>query len=498
MIFHLKLLSFILLALFGFCTIVSTSIDKFFKASAYAAVQENDNKGTKWGKPLTTLQDFNNAFIEIAKTANPSVVTVFCEKIVKSPNGLREFPFLNPFEEFFKGPRNFEQQPKEKEFHQRAFGSGVILSEDGYIITNNHVIKEADTIVVGGINDGIIPAKLIGTDPKSDIAVIKVEKNTLPVLALGDSDKLKVGEWVLAIGSPMGSNLAHTVTSGIVSAKGRSNVGLAEYEDFIQTDAAINPGNSGGALINLNGELIGINTAIATQTGGFQGIGFAIPINMVKQISGMLIEHGTVTRGWLGIYAQDINEDIAKALGLSITHGALINQITKAGPAEKAGLKEGDLIIAVNNKDVKNMSQLRNNIASILPGDKITIKFLRDNKETNVIVEIGKLESVSAIEAPSANFEDILGIHVVQFSNELARKYKQNKMFNGVIIIDMKAGSPAYNAGIREGDLIESINRQSIRTVEEFKQITGTLRKGDIVLFNVIRGDQHSFVAFKL
>ncbi len=456
--------------------------------NAYSQVSANQRE-------LKTLEDFNNAFIEIAESANPSVVTVFCEKIVEDRNGFRDFPFfMNPFEP----PRDSGRHPGKGEQRLQGFGSGVIFSKDGYIITNNHVVHDADSIYVGGITGSRIPAKLIGVDPKADIAVIKVEKNDLPVIKIGDSDKLKVGEWILAIGSPISANLAHTVTSGIISGKGRSGVGLAEYENYIQTDAAVNPGNSGGALINIKGELVGINTAIATQTGGFQGVGFAIPINTAKRIADMLIAQGTVTRGWLGVYAQDITEDIAKAMGLAATHGALVNGISKDSPAEKSGIKEEDVIIALNGKQVKDLAYLHNSVASLLPGTKTDIKLLRNNIEMTVTVELGKLEPDTAARITLDEFEDIMGIQVASFSDALANKYGLHKALNGIVIVDIKVESPAFEAGLREGDLIVSINRKKVKNIEEFKENAQKLKKGELVLLNLERKDKRSFVAFKL
>ena len=276
-------------------------------AGAPAYVTESLNAADR---PINTLRDFNHAFIDIAKAVNPTVVTVFTEKVFRVRQTFG-FPFFNtPFEQFFDFPR---QEPREREYRQQGLGSGVIVSEDGYILTNNHVIADADTIQVRMLDNRILPAKVIGTDPKSDIAVLKVEsEKALPAIPFGNSDSLEVGEWVLAIGSPLSADLAHSVTSGIVSAKGRSNVGLAEYEDFVQVDAAINPGNSGGALINLDGKLVGINTAIVSRSGGFQGIGFAVPVNMARRVMESIIEHGTVIRGWLGVYIQDVNEATAR------------------------------------------------------------------------------------------------------------------------------------------------------------------------------------------
>ncbi len=453
-------------------------------------------------RPLTSLRDFNQAFIDIAKRVNPTVVTVFTEKVYKV-RGMGGYPFFNsPFEDFFEQffgqspqPR---RHPQEEEFKQKGMGSGVIVSKDGYILTNNHVVDDADTINVRLFDGRTLPAKVIGTDPKTDIAVLKVDAKDLPVSKLGDSDKLQVGEWVLAIGSPLSPNLEHTVTSGIVSAKGRSNVGLAEYEDFIQTDAAINPGNSGGALINLDGEVIGINTAIATRTGGFQGIGFAVPINMAKSVMESIIKYGKVVRGWLGVYIQDVNENLAKAMKLKVKEGVLIADVSKDSPADKAGLKDGDVIIKLNGKKVKNSTQLRNDIASTRPGTKVKLTILRDGKEKEITVELGKLEPEKIAAGSQEEIEKLFGFRVAPFTSDLAQQYGLDESLTGVVVTQIKRSSNAFQAGLNVGDLIISVNRKQVKNVEDFRKAVKGLKRGDTVLFKVIRRRNSFFVAFTI
>lgn len=313
--------------------------------------------------PIQSLKSFNEAFVQIADSATPSVVTIFTEKTVNQRVGSPFELFGRSFDEFFGMPKGAPQNgggSNGRKEVQKGLGSGVIVTEDGYILTNNHVVNDADVVYIRTSENRKIQARVIGKDPKTDLAVIKVDEKGLKPMVLGDSDRLRVGEWVIAIGSPLGENLARTVTQGIVSAKGRANVGLADYEDFIQTDAAINPGNSGGALVNINGELIGINTAIASRTGGFEGIGFAVPSNMARKVMTALITTGKVSRGYFGISIQDIDENIAKALHINTGEGVLVGMVVPGGPAAKAGIKTGDVILDFNDVKVKRGVELRN------------------------------------------------------------------------------------------------------------------------------------------
>ncbi len=451
--------------------------------------------------PIISMQEMNNTFVDISEKASPAVVTVFTDKVLKYNQAQNPFFFNSPFDEFFgdffgrQQPR--QQEPQEREFHQRGMGSGVIISEDGYILTNNHVIESADTIQVRMSGKKTYPAKIIGTDPKTDIALLKIDAKHLSTLKVGDSDQLRVGEWVLAIGSPLSENLDHTVTAGIVSAKGRSNLGLADYEDFIQTDAAINPGNSGGALVNMNNELVGINAAIVSQSGGFQGIGFAVPINMAKQVMESLLKHGTVVRGYLGVYIQDIDETMAKAMDLPEASGALVSDVAKDSPGDKAGLKQGDVITAINGDKISSSTELRNTIASIAPDTKIELTVLRDGKEMKLDAKLEKLKSDEISANSEQRIEKKLGFDVVTLSKDLADHYKLDRSLQGVVITKVNSDE-AYRAGLKQGDLIVSVNRQTVKDVDEFSKVVADLKKGDAVMLRVVREDRAFFAAFTL
>jgi serine protease Do len=449
------------------------------------------------------IRDLNNAFISIAEKSNKSVVTIFTDKVIKTQQqGPFASPFFNnPFKDFFGDDffgRFFFPQVPEGERHLRGLGSGVIVSADGYILTNNHVVKEADKVQVMLIGGKKIDAKIIGADAKTDIAVLKVKEKNLTPIELGDSDKLRVGEWVIAVGSPLSENLAHTVTAGIVSAKGRSNLRLADYEDFIQTDAAINPGNSGGALINLDGKLVGINTAIATQSGGFQGIGFAVPINMARGVMDALIKHGKVTRGWLGVYIQDVDEAMAQAMDLPGTGGALVSDIVKDGPAARAGLKVGDVIVKLDGKAVENSTQLRNDIASRVPGSKVNLTINRDGKEKSIPVKLGELPEEAPTPEVKKDIVEKLGFSVQTLDKELAAQLGLDPDEKGVVITEINPASTAYSAGLRQGDLIKQVNRKPIVTVNDFSKVVSKLGPGDTILIYAKRKSNRFFVAFEI
>ncbi|MFQ5602358.1 MAG: DegQ family serine endoprotease [bacterium] len=449
------------------------------------------------------IKNMNSAFIQIAEQANKSVVTIFTDKVVKT-RGVKPFasPFSDdPFRDFFGDDffsRFFRPRVPEGEQHLRGMGSGVIVSTDGYILTNNHVVKDADKVRVMFLGGKKVDAKIIGTDAKTDIAVLKVDEKNLTPLELGDSDQLKVGEWVVAVGSPLSENLAHTVTAGIVSAKGRSNLQLADYEDFIQTDAAINPGNSGGALINLEGKLVGINTAIATQSGGFQGIGFAVPINMARAVMDALITSGKVVRGWLGVYIQDVDDAMAEAMGLPATGGALISDVVKDGPGAKAGLQAGDVVVKLDDTEVKSSTHLRNEIARRTPASKVELLINRRGKEKTVTVKLGELpEQAPATEVKQGIIEK-LGFSVRALDDQRAQRFGFNPDEQGVVITEIRSGSAAFRAGLRQGDLIKEINRKPVTSVRQFSEIVAKLNSGEKVLIYVKRGSNSFFVAFEV
>lgn len=450
---------------------------------------------------IRTLNDLNRAFVSLAKSVNPSVVTVSTERVYRVRQDRLSPFFRSPFDDFFEdffGRRQPRQEPEEREYRRSGLGSGVIVSTEGYIITNNHVIDNADTIRVTMMDRRVFPATVVGTDPQTDIAILKIEGQNLPAIPLGNSDDLEIGEWVLAIGSPLSVELAHTVTSGIISAKGRTGVGLAEYEDFIQTDAAINPGNSGGALVNMNGELIGINSAIATRTGGFQGIGFAVPVNMARSVMESLLEHGEVIRGWLGVYIQDIDELMAQAMDLPVNEGVLVSDVQENSPAQAAGLQQGDVIIRLENKQIFSQSQLRNEVASRLPDTTVKLTVIRDGRERTIDVKLGRLEPEEMAVAPDTDFDELLGFRVTNLTEEIAGRYGLDRSRTGVVVTDIQRNSTAARQGLREGDLITQVNRQRVENVNQFYENVRGMQRGDTILLNVTRENRNIFLAFPL
>jgi serine protease Do len=403
-----------------------------------------------------------------------------------SPFG-EEDPFNDFWRRFFGGPAPRGPQ------RQRSLGSGFIIDGDGSIITNNHVVENASKILVKlSENDQEFEAKVIGRDPKTDIAVIKIDaKTSLSAANLGDSDLLDVGEWVVAIGNPFG--LDSTVTSGIVSAKGR-HIGQGPYDNFIQTDASINPGNSGGPLINLRGEVVGINTAIFSRTGGNMGIGFAIPINLVKELLPQLRGKGKVTRGYLGVLIQKVTPEIAESLGLEKSQGALVANVSKDGPAEKAGVKVGDVIVEFDGKEVKDSGDLPIIVARTPVDKKVRMKVMRDKKEVSLNVAVGELKDEEVVATAPEKGE--LGLTVQRLTPQMAESLGLDKT-EGVVVTAVEPGSAADEAGIRRGDVVLEVDRKAIRNLDEYKKAVAIARKGRGVLFLVRRGDSTLFLALK-
>ncbi len=431
-------------------------------------------------KVSPALTQISDALADVASQVTPTVVNISTTKTVKPEDQLNPF-FEDPFHKFFGVPEHH------KEFKERSLGSGVIVSSDGYIITNNHVIEGASEIKVVLPNKREFKAKLIGADSRSDVAVIKIDEKDLPAITWGDSDKLRAGEMVMAVGSPFG--LTQSVTMGIISAVGRANIGIEDYEDFIQTDAAINPGNSGGALVNMRGELVGINTAIFSRTGGYQGIGFAVPSRMAKQVMESLIRTGKVVRGWLGVSVQDVTPELSRQFGVPVGEGALVGEVVKGSPAEKAGFKQGDVIIEFNGKEVQDSGHLRNLAASTAVGSKIKVEIIRNQKKESITVTVGELpkEALAGQAEKTATATALTGVTVQDLTPELIDRLGLEPNATGVIVVMVDPGSVADESGLQRGDVITEINRKPVRNVKEYNAEVNTLKKGAAVLLLINR-----------
>lgn len=448
------------------------------------------------GKPEARTPSGLPDFVVLAKKLKPIVVNISTTTQVSegrsgapqefgSPFG-EDDPFNDFWRRFFGGP--LPRGPQ----RQRSLGSGFIIDTDGSILTNNHVVENASKIVVKLADDQEYEAKVVGRDPKTDIAIIRINaKTNLQAANLGDSDLLEVGEWVIAIGNPFG--LDSTVTSGIVSAKGR-HIGQGPYDNFIQTDASINPGNSGGPLLNLRGEVIGINTAIFSRTGGNIGIGFAIPINLVKELLPQLRGKGKVVRGYLGVLIQKVTPEIAESLGMEKSQGALVANVSKDGPAEKAGVKVGDVIVEFDNKEVKDSGDLPIIVARTPVDKKVRMKVLRDKKEISLNVAVGELKEEEVVATAPEKGE--LGLTVQRLTPQMAESLGLERV-EGVVVTAVEPASPADEAGIRRGDIIVEVDRKAVRSIDDYKKAVAGVRKGRGVLFLVRRGDSTLFLALK-
>lgn len=451
---------------------------------------------------ISEIEKTSKAFAEIAKKTSPAVVFIKVEKTIKNRGVYGPFGPGNPFEQFnddflrhFFGDRFFGRRSP-RSYKQVGLGSGFIISDDGYILTNNHVVGKADKIIVR-LDDGReFKAKVIGTDPSSDVALIKIkDPEKLPFLPLGDSDALEVGEWVMAIGNPFG--LSHTVTVGVVSAKGRSSVGIANYENFIQTDAAINPGNSGGPLINMEGQVVGINTAILSRSGGYMGIGFAIPINMVKIIKKQLLKKGEVTRGYLGVVIQDLTPDLRESFHLADTGGVLVADVSPDSPADKAGMKPGDVILAYNGKKVSDVGMLRNMVALTAPGTKVDITVMREGDRKELRVTIGNLKNATFSRTTQSNITKELGFTVQNLTKDLAQQFGYEKK-SGVLITEVIPGTPAQLAGLKPGMLILEVNRHPVKNIVQFVKRASDAIKSKKILLRIQDGEYSRFVILDL
>ncbi|MCA1901312.1 MAG: DegQ family serine endoprotease [Candidatus Hydrogenedens sp.] len=449
---------------------------------------------------IESAKNLGEAFAQIAERASSAVVSISTEKEV-SNFGPDMSPFDSPFDFFFRRffedndmwrqPRKRQPQNPDKQKKSIPFGlgSGFIISEDGYIVTNHHVVNDADKINIKLKDGREFSAKKIGSDPETEVALLKIEASGLPTVKLGNSDKIKVGEWVVAIGNPFG--LEHTVTAGIVSAKGRSSreIGDVDYADFIQTDAAINPGNSGGPLLNLDGEVIGVNTAIYTKpmVGGYMGIGFAIPINMVQYVIDQLKNTGSVERGFLGVGIQSLDPKLGEWLGLKEMKGALVTEVQEGSPAEKAGIKKDDVIVEFNGVAVTDAPSLRNRVASTKPGTRAKVVVIRDNQRLELEVEVGKRptepgEGISVTTEEGKKLE--LGISVQNLTPDLAKQFGYEGQ-QGVLVTSVEPDSPAQLRGIKSGDLITEVNRIQVRNVNDFEKALKQNQGKDSVLLKV-------------
>jgi len=450
---------------------------------------------------LESLRSQSKAFVAIAKKVLPSVVSITSERTVQvaglsgRDRNLRFFgdPFL---ERFFQAPERVPQQ---------GAGSGVIVSPDGYVLTNNHVVADAERIKVTLEDGRSFDGELVGRDPKSDVAVVRIKPNgeKLQPIEMGNSDQLEVGEWVMAVGNPF--QLSSTVTAGIVSAVGRSNIGLTDYEDFIQTDAAINPGNSGGALVNLDGRLVGINTAIASRNGGNMGVGFAIPINMASRIMDDLITHGKVTRGWLGVRIQNLNEDMAEIFHLDKPYGALIGSVENGSPAEKAGLEQGDLIVEMNGHEIKNTEDLRLQITAQSPGTTIDLKVIRDAKPKQISVKLGELESDQEVgpgfqgeKESESDLTEGLGLKIDELTSTVRQQLDLPAGIEGVVVDQVDPVSAAGRAGMQRGDVILKVGNDEIDSPQAFRRALRDVGPGKAALLLIRRGEAEIFLGVRI
>ena len=434
-------------------------------------------------------------FSEIAKALTPAVVNITSRAARTRDHGLGQRD-RDRMEEFFGFPFGPQGPMPPREPRGGGMGSGVIVSPDGYIITNNHVVDGASELAVTLPDKREFKGKIVGTDPKTDLAVVKIDAAGLPFVKWGDSSKLQVGEYVLAIGNPFGLN--STVTLGIVSALGRGRMGITQYEDFIQTDAAINPGNSGGALVNTAGELIGINTAIISQTGGYQGVGFAVPASMAKPVLESLVATGKVVRGYLGIAIQDLTPDLAKSFGLKQARGALVSSIAEDSPAERAGFKQGDVITAYQGKPVEDPAALQREVTRTPVGAKAVLKVVRDGRELELAVTVGEQSERARVASADSSMENALaGLEVQSLNQQVARELGIGGKTSGVVIVGVEPDSLADRAGLAQGDVIREINRQPVKSVKDYEKVAGSLKKEEPALLLINRRGASLFVTVK-
>ena len=450
-------------------------------------------------RPIATSASLPSAgFADVAKTVTPAVVNITtsaAEQVSDSthPRGRTDEFFGSPF-----GPRRFGPPMEPRERRGGGQGSGVIVTSDGYILTNNHVIDGAKTVTITLPDKREFKGRIVGSDPKSDIAVVKIDGQHLPTIPWGDSGRLQVGEYVLAVGNPFG--LSSTVTLGIVSALGRGRMGITQYEDFIQTDAAINPGNSGGALVNTRGEFIGLNTAIFSQSGGYQGVGFAVPTSMSKPIYESLVKTGKVVRGYLGIGIQDLNQDLAKSFDLKGNNGAIVTDLKEEGPAEKAGLKQGDVITSFQGTPIEDAVTLQRAVTRSAVASKAMVKVMRDGHEKDLSVTIGELpdnQQVAKAETGSSD-QPLAGLAVQELDRETAQELGLKGQLQGVVVTSVDPESEAERAGLMPGDVIREINRKPVASMKDYDRVASDLKKGQNVLVLVNRRGASLYLTAKV
>ncbi len=493
-------LALVAMALIGFAVgvVLSARLDLFSRSEAisiFGGAEKPENAPAS-PAPSVNLPDFSGLTEHVA----PSVVNISSTQEVKGGTGLG--PGMpggpggedDPFHDFFGPFERFFGPPRRTPYKAKSLGSGFVIDQAGYILTNNHVVENADEIVVKLPTGKEFKAKVVGRDSKTDIALIEIHgASDLTPVVLGDSDQLKVGQWVVAIGNPFG--LENTVTAGIVSAMGR-HINQGPYDNFIQTDAAINPGNSGGPLLNTKGEVVGINTAIFSRGGGNIGIGFAIPISLAKEIVPQLKEKGHVTRGWLGVMIQKVTPDIAEALGRSESKGALVADVVKDGPAEAAGIKQGDVIVEFDGKPVTDSAELPLLVARTGVGKTVKVKVIRGKETQTFNIKIQELKEEEVSERGSGTSEDF-GLAVQTLTPDLAENLGVDRNLKGVVVTQVEPGGPAADAGLRRGDVILEVNRQPVKDADAYRKAVKASGKGKSVLFLVRRGDNTIFLAVK-
>jgi serine protease Do len=430
-----------------------------------------------------------NTFAPVLKKVLPSVVNISSSKVVKSPQMDSQ---LDPFfRQFFGNGESPFAVPKDR--REKSLGSGVIVSPEGYILTNNHVVDGATDVRVTLSDKRELQARVVGTDPKTDIAVLKIDASNLQPITLGDSTKVEVGDTALAIGDPFG--VGQTVTRGIISAKGRGNLGIEDYEDFLQTDAPINPGNSGGALINDRGELVGINTAIIGESGGSQGIGFAVPVNLAHNVMDQILKNGKVVRAYMGILPQDMTPEMAKAFGEKDARGVVVGDVTPNSPAHEGGIQRGDIILDVNGKPVSDSNQLRMQISMMEPGTKVNLTVLRNGSEKEMSLKLAEMptETAKAESEGGESTKALEGVEVANLTPHTAERLGLPNSATGVVVADIDPASKLADSGLRKGDVIQEVNHEAVKNVSEFQ--SAVKKAGDEPLLLVNRHGQTLFIA---